>query len=565
MESLLFSRTITQELDFATFARHKLFTILRDGSVKYYRPLDTKYISDVVTYSRFKLLMDGHGHLFIGQPGCGKTHFIVNKLMRFTREDYPNKRILIIVPRIALSHKIKSDIEKEYQLGILDKYTMKGLNDVHEFGNADIYLMHDLNNERVRNEIQHKADNNLYQFLVLDEVHAFVHDAPFNAFTQDAFDFLMRVTNRITRIYFTATPDCVFKRLRIAEEQSRLIYNQNSCYGNSCNHWDEPNITIYDVKKDYSYVNLKFYTDPNALLKEIAGSENKSLIFVRSIVQGKKYLDDFGEEQAEFMCAENKLTTMGDELNNITSNETFSKKILIVTKFLDVGISFSDLSIKNIVVFHYDKTDLIQMIGRIRQNGTDRINVLVNIPKIGDIRKDLHFNKKSLKEFIETKNSLENPKNIRLNTIPDHCFIETSIKKVIFHFNDFVIDDLKYRNTILESFCKCKEELFALNFTKIIESWIPGCIIQNENNSFDPDALSKVYALFEPYINKEIKKCELVTLQNDAFDILNIKTQTADAISHKLRNVLKELSPSLCLQNLSSKKKPGMYVIKKEV
>ena len=70
-------------------------------------------------------------------------------------------------------------------------------------------------------------------------------------------------------------------------------------------------------------------------------------------------------------------------------NEKFSPQVLISTSVLDNGINIKDRTVKNVVVDVFDKTEMIQMLGRIRVEQGQTINLYLRNYSVEDIRKFL--------------------------------------------------------------------------------------------------------------------------------------------------------------------------------
>ncbi|WP_455648904.1 DEAD/DEAH box helicase family protein [Enterocloster citroniae] len=72
---------------------------------------------------------------------------------------------------------------------------------------------------------------NLYDFVILDEVHAFVGDAAFNPYTEITLNFLItEVGAQAVRIYISATPDIVIEKLIEVEQRIGAGRNRNVDY-----------------------------------------------------------------------------------------------------------------------------------------------------------------------------------------------------------------------------------------------------------------------------------------------------------------------------------------------
>ena len=76
----------------------------------------------------------------------------------------------------------------------------------------------------------------------------------------------------------------------------------------------------------------------------------------------------------------NKIRYKSEELISIINDDTFKKKVLIATKALDNGINLKDNLLKNIVILAWDKTSLLQMLGRKRIdiNNPQEVNLYIS-------------------------------------------------------------------------------------------------------------------------------------------------------------------------------------------
>ena len=335
----------------------------RGGDTTFIASKGKDYVSDAIGNS----YLDWEPNtpiLISAQTGAGKNHFIEKVLI--PQAEQCEKKILIISNRIALSLQIKIRIAKITKVKV---YSNEWLLDNSEFDYVHIYTYHKFMAEK--NTL--KASE--YQYIVLDEAHFFMSDAIFNHKTGFILDSIPKEFNGCTRIYMTATPDEVAQHLVDVEKKYYRGYI------------DRFNFVVYELERDYSYIQAKYFNDIEEIMREIvsdSSSEDKWLIFVTSKEKGRELQTKLvnAKVDAAYFDSESKYSTSaakGDQLyNEILEKEMFFNKVLISTSVLDNGINFNDEKLKNIVIFAYDKTTFLQMLGRKRiiQN-QEKVNLYI--------------------------------------------------------------------------------------------------------------------------------------------------------------------------------------------
>ena len=139
-------------------------------------------------------------------------------------------------------------------------------------------------------------------------------------------------------------------------------------------------------------------------------SSDKWLVFVASKKDGEKFRDSLKEDDVEtvFLTSDSKNkpsslekveNNKSDEENekeheyqtykNIVENEKFSETVLISTSVLDNGINIKDTTVKHVVIDMLDRTEFIQMLGRIRVGDDQKINLYIRKYEEKDIGKFL--------------------------------------------------------------------------------------------------------------------------------------------------------------------------------
>ena len=350
--------------------------------------------------------------VFISAPtGRGKNYFVENELIPYVEDlNYKNntsQRILIFSNRLALQQQIQD--------------RLNGSDDADD-GEGKIYHYRDcadvmtyqslLQRKRYLMERQSKAHSR-YIYVICDEAHFFSSDAMFNPHTAKILEAIAEVFQDAIRVYMSATPYECLKPIIDYELERRW----KEAEGSQLRTKSIP-MAFYHFKRDYSYLDVKAYSEISELYEQIVDSVNKRkekwLIFIDDRQRGaavKRKLLECEEEYAEMRgwslflnggaeeSAEEKKTlskeeiaakakaraeaqakrilavnadSKGDETYmSIVKDEKLGKNtyVLITTSVLDNGVNLTDIN--NIVVSDMSKVKCLQMIGRARVSGKD--------------------------------------------------------------------------------------------------------------------------------------------------------------------------------------------------
>lgn len=153
------------------------------------------------------------------------------------------------------------------------------------------------------------------------------------------------------------------------------------------NGYSEIQPIYYGNFKDYNYITPKiidldkgdsFIGDLVQYVETIVvDKDNKMVIFVESKTYGEKLekaFKDTGVANAIFINAKNKNNkdekdedeTAKQAFNKIVETEQFDQDILITTAVLDNGVNIKDEKVKHLLILSFDRTQYLQMLGRIR-------------------------------------------------------------------------------------------------------------------------------------------------------------------------------------------------------
>ncbi|WP_371371030.1 DEAD/DEAH box helicase [Sporomusa aerivorans] len=311
-----------------------------------YIPLKEKSVSDAIG-NAYQKWNPKTPVLISAQTGAGKNYFVKTILLPETVRQ--GKKILIISNRIALSYQTKADIVKN--LKVKKIYSSEWLRDQEEFDDYVTIFTYQRFITKI-NDIDPKE----YLYVVLDEAHFFMADATFNYKTGFILERIPKTFSASIRVYLTATPDEVGGYILESEKKA---------------HRDKIHFLSYDLERDYSYVQPLYFKEVEEITKEIeldANSEDKWLIFVTNKEKGKILQDSLLKAKIDvvYLDSELKEEAMEEFYYKILDNDAFPNKVLISTSVLDNGVNFRDINLKNVVIFSYDKTTFLQMLGRKR-------------------------------------------------------------------------------------------------------------------------------------------------------------------------------------------------------
>ena len=214
-------------------------------------------------------------------------------------------------------------------------------------------------------------------------------------------------------------------------------------------------IDFYYMPRNYDYIEkIILYKTNDELLEHITASDDKWIIFVHSEKTGNDLKEKIIQSKAVTSndCIlisrpeielESKETL---EYDFIIDNEMSSKRILITTCILDNGINIKNPKnnskknkILNVAICSYDRTQFIQMLGRVRDNQTDKIKLYIKEFSIDDLKKNIKRDAEALisrltNDFLslEEKQKYFNPKMFYFtNTEEFSCYNPCAIYQLI--------------------------------------------------------------------------------------------------------------------------------------
>ena len=354
------------------------------------------------------------------QTGMGKNHFIQHYLIRhLNSENIANnkhKKILLLSNRVALTKQTKQQLAQNlrdivgdtYTLKNMEYYTDEGIDKLYcNFGIIHVCSYHQLYYRLIHKEGRKKLKKQQFNYVIFDECHFFTSDSTFNRNTQYILKHSIETFQNAIRIYMSATLEESF--IPIISTESKI-----------CSKLSEENSKIeckyYYFERNYSYIEkINVYDKLENLPAYIKDtSEDKWLIFVASKKDGKALREEltYNEIESAFLTKDSKSKNSSNDSSNneneyqtyrnIVENEKFNQRVLISTSALDNGINIKDSLVKHIVIDMLDRTEFIQMLGRIRISNDQKINLYIRDYSSKDIEDFLANDIKALLVRLRT-------------------------------------------------------------------------------------------------------------------------------------------------------------------
>ena len=367
------------------------------------------------------------------QTGTGKNTFVKENLLTRVYFDNVcnglNNRILLLSNRVALNRQSKYQYAEYIReltgdnsyVENFKKYTAEGIDEYVDFGVITICSYQQLYGRKL-------LDSNEYDYIICDECHFFTSDATFNIETDKILDYIVTKGKNSVRIYMTATIETVFEaiirvesqwienKFKSLEEQANLQkeWNKGSVnlanitadfyYGRNPYYYNNPIDAIsrqcegvdralqqaksdikmycffYYMSRNYDYIeNIYVYKNHEELAEVINASADKWLVFVNELPKkdNEDPLNELKRSSVQLSREEIRNKKAREVYDKLIEKENFEADVLIATSLLNNGINVSDEKVKNIVIEVFDRTEFIQMLGRVRVKSSNHINLYI--------------------------------------------------------------------------------------------------------------------------------------------------------------------------------------------
>ena len=327
---------------------------------------ENKYLSQCIDNDDIDSWSCDNPIFISAQTGKGKNHFIQHNLIKKLHDDnvlYNEKeKILLLSNRVALNRQNKLALVKIlYELGYekpskeIEYYTDQGIDKL--FWDLDLIVVCSYHQFYENVELQ----NRHFKYVICDECHFFTSDSLFYPYSKEIINIITSKFGNAIRIYMSATLEETFLPIMYLEKKYNIPKD------------DDIECIYYYFQRNYDYIkSINVYENLTQLTEIIKESKDKWLIFVASKKEGKSLLKHLQNLKISsiFLTKDSKNPDSNkDEHNtyqNIVSDEHFDQTVLISTSVLDNGINIKDPSVKHIVINMLDRTEFIQMLGRIR-------------------------------------------------------------------------------------------------------------------------------------------------------------------------------------------------------
>jgi len=544
--------------------------------------------------------------IYISAPtGSGKTYFIFHKLLPSLRQEtlrQKSKRILYLANRTVLKEQLERELSK---IPSDDMCRVQ----IVLYQTIESYILYN------RLEKLQKLANE-YDYVICDECHYFLADSNYNTNTCLSFQWVQYCFSNKIRVFMSATMKEISEYIKKEDDTARFhrtnIYGLCSSYTNSQRLF-KGKVWEYTLERHYDYLNVKIITTREQVIDLVCDGNEKWLIFVDSISFGQKQYKKIKKKLRKLYKSQEKTDGRSkdykkdvvflssgyrreegdpaEEVQAIKNSNAQSARILIATSVLDNGINLKDERLNNIIVLADNETELVQMLGRKREDG-NRVNLYIL-----KWEKE-HFDRR-LKQLIrkeqvalDYKNSLYS-ENISNNGISvQGMYLEESNKKEesfvknqhilllnrllneenmymkiksAFYAKDGILflnllsvyqmDHLKeFYNQMIDKFEEEGEDAFVreqLRWLGKKEDEIE-CIIRESMITAEERSRKEVCCLFEEVINKPLKEKEAVAFKGKVREYLLVLIQSCEKSKEKqtVENSLKKLDRPISTNNM---------------
>ena len=298
--------------------------------------------------------------LLFAPTGRGKTTFIMEEAMPFWMDS--GMKVKILVNRRSL---LKQYI---YEEALTQEYYTQGV---------EIQTYQEFAKEIMRNGVTGAFYG--YDVVVLDEIHFFISDADFNS--NDTYLVWQAILNSYVRcmVFMTATPEELWPFLEEYEDLLGKYARRNKIEQRYFDRFWQ-----YELEADYDYVKPQIVPHWKTLINILSKSQQKSIVFLDDIKKGREMKEQIKkiDSSKKVVCLDSgSMDSLNQEERHVMQSLYMANKVecdvLITTSVLDNGVSIHDADVENIAIFTISKSSFLQMLGRIRTEDTDQLNLLL--------------------------------------------------------------------------------------------------------------------------------------------------------------------------------------------
>lgn len=339
-------------------------------------PKDIKWISDyMINESRYWKYGQ---YIFVNCPtGTGKTTFMERMLRNI------NGQVLILTNRKANKRQIEEHLKS--------------------YGYSSSAVRITSYQEIEKNDIYTSEYLDCFSCIFMDESHYFLQDSNFNSMTNISLNLIMK-TQRCLKVFMSATNENICQTV-VAKLIKKFNYNLPMVMSK---------ILIYHMQYKPNVIKRVISLNSmDGLCENIENSNGKWLVFVTSINKGKELLYSLKKKEIDAVFLDRDSADRGTKeqkstFNTLIAEERFMQKVLIVTCLLDNGVNIKDLDLCNLVIFDYDRVEIIQMMGRKRSLSLDdKYDLYLVDEDIDEINSILKGKYRLKNKFLKVKEDIE--------------------------------------------------------------------------------------------------------------------------------------------------------------
>ena len=472
--------------------------------------------------------------LVSAQTGQGKNHFIMKSLIPYACQT--NQHVVLLSNRVALSAQQKVELLHTLKMprGV---YSDDELIKKEEFGPVTVWSYQAVL-QRLPKLLRHADAFPPHGYLILDEAHFFLSDAPFNPETEAIFKSLLRAFRFYKRIYMSATPDDILPIINWLENDDLTCRSQLQFFEISTPLRPIPHpplnhsLCIYQFPRNYSCYHIQFFTSMTKLPEIIKRRprDEKWLCFVNNKEQQKTLAKAIREKTKQTVnCFDSSLKSSSNRVWKKLITGSFPGDVLLTTSVIDNGVNITDPNVKNIVIEAADKVSFLQMLGRRRIALGEPINVFVCVPDaetvkyrlkhIDNLLKIVQVHRQNLRHFLSfTWERLDNDAR-RL------FFVTDSQQIVLNNFASHQLElqlrfysDLLYRMETVELPASSDEV-----YPKTVLEWLGfSSQLQWENSAATDAAYHQLTELLNSYLSSGVPPEDQDNFYKTVFDLLRL-------------------------------------------
>lgn len=312
----------------------------------------------------------GTENIFLQAPtGSGKSFFVLHHLFRVAWQR--GTGLLILCHRENLIQQYERDIQK-----LASEQIRKGF-----------FLPWPVQAPICVASYQKVAGGNFidkiianFGIIVCDEVHALYSDSQFATNLCLAYEKLILWSENRLMLFMTATGEHIFPLLYQRLSKGKPVFLSQPL------DWEHgPELPgCHYIAADYSYLDvcyLRRLEQIYPVLKRDKDTEDKWLIFVSSVKEGKMILEKLKPDYKERIFLLTRATAQsedGKELSaQLAASHNFDYKIVVSTVVLEAGVSIWDEKVRNVVNLQYSQEAFIQTLGRKRVHEKERLRLYI--------------------------------------------------------------------------------------------------------------------------------------------------------------------------------------------